>query len=78
MAVGAKDAYAPMVVVGRFSKRVIVVPAREAAKAEVMAEAFYRKVVCNRGTPLLLLETVASAQQLARTPAERRERWILI
>ena len=33
-----------------------------------MAEAFYRKGVCNRGTPLLLLETVASAQQLARTP----------
>ena len=27
---------------------------QEAAKAEVMAEAFYRKVVCNRGTPLLI------------------------
>lgn len=43
-----------MVVVDQFSKRAIAIPVHEAAKAEVMAEAFYRKVVCNRGTPLLI------------------------
>ena len=32
-----------------FSKRLIPIPVWEAAKAEVMAEQFYRSVVCNRG-----------------------------
>lgn len=43
-----------MVVVDQFSKRVIALPVHEAAKADVMAEAFYRKVVCGRGTPTVL------------------------
>ena len=38
-----------MNVVDMFSKRLIPIPVWEAAKAEVMAEQFYRSVVCNRG-----------------------------
>ena len=44
-----------MVCVDMFSKRVIAIPVWEAAAAEVMAEQFYRAVVCNRGTPVSLV-----------------------
>eukprot|EP01043_Picozoa_sp_COSAG02_P058280 COSAG02_NODE_7225_length_3110_cov_4.343408_4_plen_87_part_00 len=44
-----------MVCVGMFSKRVIAVPVWESSAAEVMAEQFYRAVVCNRGVPLSIV-----------------------
>ena len=44
-----------MVVVDMFSKRVIPIPVWEASKAEVMAEQFYRSVVCNRGCMLSMV-----------------------
>ena len=41
-----------MVVVDMFSKSVAAIPVHEAAPAEEMAEAFYRRIVCQRGTPI--------------------------
>ena len=43
-----------MLAVDLFSKRPIAIPVWEASSAEVMAEQFYRKVVCQRGAMLSL------------------------
>ena len=44
-----------MNVVDMFSKRLIPIPVWEASKAEVMAEQFYRSVVCNRGVMMSMV-----------------------
>ena len=41
--------------VDMFSKRVIAIPVWEASPAEVIADQFYRQVVCNRGVPLAIV-----------------------
>ena len=53
------------VCVDMFSKRVIAFPVWEAAPAEVIADQFYRQVVCNRGVPLSIMSDRDSRFQSA-------------
>ena len=41
--------------VDMFSKRVIAFPVWEASPAEVVADQFYRQIVCHRGVPLSIM-----------------------
>ena len=62
-----------MVCVDMFSKRVIALPVWEAASAEVMAEQFYRKVVCDRGCMM----SIVSDRDARFTSAFWRKLWAL-
>eukprot|EP01043_Picozoa_sp_COSAG02_P086245 COSAG02_NODE_23730_length_710_cov_0.759411_1_plen_221_part_01 len=53
-----------MVVVDQFSKHITAIPVHEAAPAEAAAEAFYREIVCRRGTPLQITHDQDSRFQM--------------